>query len=93
MGFVSGSQTGLAALLRRMRQLEFDLVEARAQLHMARDWPSPPGPAQMNSILFYSILFYSILFYSILFYSILFYSILFYSILFYSIRVYYFRIV
>ncbi|CAE7832397.1 fadB [Symbiodinium sp. KB8] len=26
-----------------MRQLEFDLVEARAQLHMARDWPSPPG--------------------------------------------------
>lgn len=30
----------------RMRQLEFDLVEARAQLHMARDWPSPPGPAR-----------------------------------------------
>jgi len=28
----------------RMRQLEFDLVEARAQLHMARDLPTPPGP-------------------------------------------------
>ncbi|CAE7938265.1 lkhA [Symbiodinium necroappetens] len=32
----------------RMRQLEFDLVEARAQLHMARDWPSPPGRRELR---------------------------------------------